>query len=375
MKTGYKKLVSIALSGMLFLGLGLSANAQHRGGGGGGFSGGGGGRSSGGGGFSGGGGGFSRPSGGGGSFSRPSGGGGFSRPSMGNVGVSRPNSGNVGMSRPSMGNFGAGRPSGSYGRPNMGVSPGTRGVYGGNRTNAMGSVGIDHRPNVGRGGYTGYYGRGAYRGGNYGRYGYGYGGYRGGYGSPYFNRGFYHYRGYYNSYYLPRIGFSIGVLPYGYYPFYWGDYQYYYSDGLYYQYNDNQYTVVEPPVGAQVNSLPSKAEAITINGEQYYESNGVYYRAVTKDDGTVVYEVAGKDGELNTGDGGNGGQEYDQPYQIGDVLTTLPQDSRKIKVNGEKLYVAPDGTYFQETRDNNNNKVYKVVGLSTDEPADESDSQ
>jgi hypothetical protein len=91
-------------------------------------------------------------------------------------------------------------------------------------------------------------------------------------------------------------------LPFGYYPFYWGDYQYYYSDGLYYQYNDNQYTVVEPPVGASVNSLPSKAQAITINGEQYYESNGVYYRAVTKDDGTVVYEVAGKDGELNTGD-------------------------------------------------------------------------
>jgi hypothetical protein len=357
MKTGYKKFLSIALSGMLFLSFGLSANAQHRG--------------------NSGGGGFSRPSGGGGGgggFSRPSGGssGGFSRPSNGGGGFSRPSGGNVGMSRPSgsfNGNVGMSRPSGSFGRPNMGVSPGTRGGFNQNRTYGLNNgAAYGHRPNVGRP-YTGNYGGGAYgyRGGNYGRYGYGYGG---GYNSHYFNRGFYNYRGYYGSYYMPRIGFSIGVLPYGYYPFYWGDYQYYYSDGLYYQYNDNQYTVVEPPVGAQVNSLPSKAEAITINGEQYYESNGVYYRAVTKDDGTVVYEVAGKDGELNTGDANGGGAEYDQPYQIGDVLTTLPQDSRKIKVNGEKLFVAPDGTYFQETRDRDNNKVYKVVGLSTEEPAD-----
>jgi len=361
MKTGYKKLASIALSGMLFLGLGFSASAQHSRGGGGG---GGGGRASVGGG---GGGGFSRPSGGGGGFSRPS------SPSP-SVGVSRPSGG---FSRPNSSGVGISRPSGGFNRPNsVGVAPGTRGSYGGSRTNAYnGNAGFNgRRPVADNNNNRGYYGRGAYRGGNYGRYGYGYNRGGGYYNPRYFNRGYYNYRGYYNSYYAPRIGFSIGVLPFGYYPFYWGDYQYYYSDGLYYQYNDNQYTVVEPPVGAAVNALPSKAQAITINGEQYYESNGVYYRAVTKDDGTVVYEVAGKDGELNTGDGSGDGQEYDQPYQIGDVLTTLPQDSRKIKVNGEKLYVAPDGTYFQETRDSNNNKVYKVVGLSTDEPADDTNN-
>ena len=161
------------------------------------------------------------------------------------------------------------------------------------------------------------------------------------------------------------------MLPFGYYPFYYGDYQYYYSDGLYYQQNNNQYTVVEPPVGAQVNSLPSGAEAITINGEQYYESNGVYYRPYTKDDGTVVYEVAGKDGQLDTAEGQQDGQSYSSPdnapLKIGDVVDQLPEDSRKIKVNGEKLYVAPDGTYFQEALDEDNNKVYKVVGLPSDE--------
>lgn len=349
----HKKILSLAFGGLLGLFLALPAVAQHRGGGGGG-------------GFSrGGGGGFSGGSrGGGGGFSRPSGGGGFSRPSGGSS-----------MGRPSGGGFS---------RPNsVGVAPQRGGFSQGPRTNSVGGF----RGNAGaRGNYAyrgGNYGRGgayAYRGGNYGRGGYGYrgGNYGRGYygGSRYFNRGFYNYRGYYNSYYRPRLGFSLGILPFGYYPFYFGDYQYYYSDGLYYQQNNNQYTVVEPPVGAQVNSLPSNAEAVTINGEQYFESNGVYYRSVTKDDGTQVYEVAGKDGELNTGDVNQGDDQgnYSQdnaPLKIGDVVDQLPQDSRKIKVNGEKLFVAPDGTYFQEALDEDNKKVYKVVGLPTDEqPAD-----
>ncbi|MDB4999734.1 MAG: hypothetical protein JWR76_811, partial [Mucilaginibacter sp.] len=122
------------------------------------------------------------------------------------------------------------------------------------------------------------------------------------------------------------------------------------------------------PIGAAVNALPSKAQPITINGQQYYESNGVYYREVTKDNGTVVYEVAGKDGELNTDDGGSNGSYNETQLQIGDIVKQLPDDCHKIKVNGEKLYVSPDGTYFQEQTDADNNKVYKVVGLSGDEP-------
>ncbi|WP_165852051.1 DUF6515 family protein [Mucilaginibacter terrenus] len=358
----YKKLLSIAFTGLFGLFLALPAVAQHRGGGGGGGRsfGGGGGFSRGGGGFGGGGfsrgggsfGGGSRPS--GGSFSRPQGT--FSRPGGGSF--SRPN---VGVS-----------PQRGYSQGGFSRSPRTNGYYGGGFN--RGSIGT--RGSFGRGAYAyrgGNYGRGTYRGGFYGGYRNGYRSYY--YGPRYFNRGFYNYRGYYNSYYLPRIGFSIGVLPYGYYPFYWGDYQYYYSDGLYYRQYNNQYTVVEPPVGAQVNSLPSNAESITINGEQYFESNGVYYRAVTKDDGSVVYEVAGKDGELNTGTDGDDGSYSsadDAPLQVGDIVDQLPPDSRKIKVNGEKLFVAPDGTYFQEARDEDNKKVYKVVGLPGDEqPADD----
>lgn len=247
-------------------------------------------------------------------------------------------------------------------RQNGGVGYGPRqGVtsYGG--TPRQNGVGFAPRPATGNYGYAprqGFVPRGAT--------GYrtsppvGYGGYWG-------NRNYnYHNHGYYNSYYYPRLGFTCSVLPYGYYNFYWGDYQYFYSDGLYYQYENDQYTVVEPPIGAEVASLPEKAESIVINGQQYYELNGVYYQPVTKDDGTLVYMIAGKDGELNTSN--NIQDEQPQGPQMGDIVTQLPPDCRKLKVNGEVLYVSPDGVYYQQEVDPKGNKTYKVVGLPSDEP-------
>src|SRR6202000_455050 len=112
-----------------------------------------------------------------------------------------------------------------------------------------------------------------------------------------------------------------------------------------------------------------------------------------------VYQVAGKDGELNTGDGsdqyqpapqdnGNGAyapapapdnNTYDQRttaapagpsgvtdrsnVHIGDIVQTLPPDSRGVTVNGTRMFVTPDDIYYQATVDNNGNKAYKIVGL------------
>jgi len=357
MKRTYKNLFSFALGALLSLPLAFTASAQHRGGSGGG-GGGGAVRSSGGGG-------------GGGSFSRPSGGASVSRPSFNNGGGTR--SAVAGPQR----TYGTGtatrsgvsvapqRTTGYANRQNVGVAPGGSRVSGTATRNygygTRGYASVDRRAyNGGRGTY--------YRGGNYG-YGRRVSGAYGGRGGYFGSHHYYPYRNYYNSYYLPRLGFSIGFLPFGYYPFYWGDYQYFYSDGLYYQQNNDQYTVVEPPVGAEIKSLPKDAQSIMINGEQYYESNGVYYQPITKDDGTASYVIAGKDGELNTDQGGNG--DYQKAPQMGDIVSQLPEDSRKIKINGEKLYVSPDGFYYQDTTDNNGNKAYKIVGTPSDEPGDQ----
>ncbi len=175
---------------------------------------------------------------------------------------------------------------------------------------------------------------------------------------------YYRNRGYYSTYYTPQLGFSLRVLPYGYYPFYFGADQYFYNDGLYYRQMENEeYTVVEPPIGAVIDNLPAKAQAISINGMQYYERNGIYYQPITKEDGTLAYQIAGKDGELNTAD--NGTSSDDLP-QVGDLVDNLPEGCKTIKLNGQKYYVSQEGYYFQNAVDTNGDKVYKIVGTPTD---------
>jgi hypothetical protein len=314
MKRIYKYLTITGFSAVLCLFMAIPAMAQHRGGGGGGGGGGGfsGGGHTGGGGFSGGG----RSSG----FS----GGGHS------VGISPRSS--VSAQR---GSF---SPRGSYTQG--------RGYI---RSNGIGAAGVAGH----RGFVPGSLGGGVYgHGGSYGNYAWGrHGGY-------FYNGGFY------GSLYYPWLGLGFGFLPYGYYSFYWGGYPYYYWDGFYYQYDNDQYTVVEPPVGAAISKLPAGAQSIVIDGQQYYEKNGVYYQEVTKDDGTVVYEIAGKDGQLNTD---ATGASTVVPKE-GDVVTKLPPDCRKVKLNGTTFYVSADGIYYQETRDSKNKKVYKIVGLDGNVP-------
>jgi hypothetical protein len=196
-------------------------------------------------------------------------------------------------------------------------------------------------------------------------YGHSYAG-GGAYARPYAwgaHSGFFYSHGYYGSLYYPWIGFSCGFLPWGYYPFWWGDAYYYYDAGLFYQYNNDQYTVVEPPVGAEVDKLPAKAQSIVIDGQQYYEFDGVYYQAITKDNGQVVYEVAGKDGVLNTG---TSGADAVIP-KVGDMTYSLPADCKKVTLNGQTLYVSDDGIYYQETTDASGKKAYKIAAIESND--------
>jgi hypothetical protein len=177
----------------------------------------------------------------------------------------------------------------------------------------------------------------------------------------------YHTSGHYTTDYVPELGKKHRHLGYGFYSFFWADMDFYFLEGLYYQYDNanDEYTVVEPPIGAEIATLPENAQSIVINGVQYYEADGVYYLPVTKDDGTVVYEVVGKDGELNTK--GTTVQDAPRGPQMGDIILKLPDDCRKIKVSGQVLWVSPDGVYYQEQTDSIGNKSYKVVGLPSDE--------
>lgn len=173
------------------------------------------------------------------------------------------------------------------------------------------------------------------------------------------------FRGYYRPYYAyhnfyrPFLGLSINVLPFGYYPFYFGPDQFYYSEGLFYRQYDKVYKVVVPPVGAEVPSIPAEAKEVTINGQTFYEYKGVYYNVATNADGKTVYVVAGKDGVLNTD---NNGAVTNTGPQIGDVVDQLPDNYREIIIKGEKYYVSEDGVYYEKVV-NGNQVTYKVIGV------------
>ena len=196
----------------------------------------------------------------------------------------------------------------------------------------------------------------------------------------YYNNGFFY--GYYSGYYqpvFPPFGIHIGVLPYGYYSFYLGGYPYYYYNGIYYrQYND-YYEVVDAPMGATVYNLPQGARSVILNGEKLYELNGTYYKEDRDSNGRTIYTVVGKNGEVNNTDEGNlnnrdNNINNDKNYndnntlntppsslQIGDTLTQLPEGSKAVTINGEKMYVSPDDIYLKEET-NGGVVQYKVVG-------------
>jgi len=198
----------------------------------------------------------------------------------------------------------------------------------------------------------------------------------------YYNDGFYY--GYYGGYYqpiFPPFGLRIGVLPYGYYSFDLGGYPYYYYNGIYYQQYDNSYQVVDAPMGASVYNLPEGAKAVVLNGEKLYELNGTYYKEDRDSKGQTIYTVVGKNGEvnntdnsdsnspdnnLNNDDNTNTDNSLNTPppaasLQLGDIVTQLPEGSRTVTINGEKMYVSPDDTYLKEETDGGVVQ-YKVVG-------------
>lgn len=186
-------------------------------------------------------------------------------------------------------------------------------------------------------------------------------------GNPYYyNNGFYY--GYYGGYYqpiFPPIGLRIGFLPYGYSSLFIGGYPYYYSNGTYYQqYQDNIYIVVDPPMGATVSSLPQGAKAVVLNGENLYELNGTYYREDRNANGDTIYTVVGKNGSVNNSEdnGATMKQDPNSPLQEGDIVNQLPQGSKTVTIDGNKMYVTPDNIYLKEESDEQGTTQYRVVG-------------
>jgi hypothetical protein len=176
------------------------------------------------------------------------------------------------------------------------------------------------------------------------------------------------YRPGFGYYGYPHIGFYLGFLPFGYYPFYWGSSLYYYYDGIFYSpYDNGGYQVTAPPIGAAIPNLPENARPIKIDGVQYYELDGVYYKEGLNDKGKKIYIVAGKDGELNTADSVTDPNATVAAPQVGDIVNQLPDDCRKVILNGKKYYVSPNGIYYEKVTDPDGNVGYRIASLPEDD--------
>ncbi|BAV04642.1 ATP-dependent RNA helicase A [Filimonas lacunae] len=179
-------------------------------------------------------------------------------------------------------------------------------------------------------------------------------------GVPYQYSNGYYYRPYGNYYRVvaPPPGIRINVLPTGFISLHVGINPFFFFDGVFYRQTvitntagaqENNYEVIDAPVGAQVPSLPDGTKDVVINGNRYYELDGTYYAEIINNNGETWYEVAGKNGELNTPDAAP------EP-QVGDKYEQLPETCKIVVLNGRKYYVSSINNYYQEVIEGN--KLY-----------------
>jgi len=192
----------------------------------------------------------------------------------------------------------------------------------------------------------------------------------------YYNGMFYRPYGFGLHLIFPPIGITVGMLPYGYYPFYWGANPYFYYGGVFYDpYVNGGYQVVTPPLGALVPELPAGVQTQVINGQEFYSYYGTFYQKEVHNNGEVWFKVVGVNGKLQTGN-----PQYDQQYQpvqppatdqapsgpvAGDLLNKLPDGCTAVNISGEQYFKAPDGTYYQEVIGQDNKVMYQMVDKST----------
>lgn len=92
----------------------------------------------------------------------------------------------------------------------------------------------------------------------------------------------------------PARGLRVRVLPPSHVRIVVGPGAVFYCAGIFYNLlegTEDEYEVIEPPVGAVVQELPEDAEEVMVDGESYYEYDGALYKKVSTDDGEG-YEVA-----------------------------------------------------------------------------------
>lgn len=142
---------------------------------------------------------------------------------------------------------------------------------------------------------------------------------------------------YHPHYWGPRwhpVGFFQPALTAGASWFDLNNQRYYYDDGCYYLPGNGGYSVVPPPTGAVVGSLPDGYETPMVGNDTYYYFGGAFYVAI------------------------------DQGYQVvdappGAVVTQLPAGAVDQLINGQDLLMYNNVYYLPVSQDGQD--AYEVI--------------
>ena len=143
---------------------------------------------------------------------------------------------------------------------------------------------------------------------------------------------------------------------------------YYYYGGVYYVSSGTQYIVTAPPPGAVVYAVPAPTTVVYSGSTSYYYYNGTYYQptdepaerpegAAPPPEDEGAYSVQGE------GDGPKM-VESDHNYEVvappmGATVPYLPDETKKVDVEG-KTYYAYEDTYYRQFV-NDGDTIYMVV--------------
>ena len=65
--------------------------------------------------------------------------------------------------------------------------------------------------------------------------------------------------------------------------------KYYRNNGIWYIKKNKRYVATKAPIGARINSLPSKYKKVNVRGVKYYTYKGVYYKKSNR--GYIIVKI------------------------------------------------------------------------------------
>ena len=131
------------------------------------------------------------------------------------------------------------------------------------------------------------------------------------------------------------------------------------NDGIYYRHLNNGYTVVRPPIGLKVRSLPKGYERIVVRGNPLYFSLGIYYvfdngyyRVIAEPTSDVIYSDNVSHVVAQSIETQQDMSAKSSGFQLGKAYSSLPQGAQSVVVSGQQYFKFRDIYFLAQSSGN-----------------------